>query len=138
MKLSEDWQVTFIGLAIVFIVSLGIFGKGGQTHTLQADPSATTEKILPASSGWSVSATLGTEKLETIVVPTTTGTGETYFITCEAGKLTLKDTSTLTLAPPTDSPNDALIVLENACSEPITLTYKLASIFRVPLFGWWK
>lgn len=133
--LSEDWQATLIGVAIVLIIGFGVLGAGPQTVRLTAAAGETQTIALLPISGWSVSAALDGATIPLADAPRNLTEGSTYLFTCANGTLTadpnpaLQDVLTL---PPAGR---AQLLLVNDCAGEVTITYRTSAAIRWPLFN---
>jgi hypothetical protein len=136
MKLSEDWLATIIGLVIVAVIGLGLFGPGPLEFTLSAEPGEQTQTEGEAANGWSVSAALNGERTS-IQQPegedfARLGAQTTYRFHCVEGIISADppafDSASYEVQPP------PMVVLDNACDVPVTLSYRRPYAIRWPLF----
>jgi hypothetical protein len=133
-SLSEDWQATLIGLAIVALIGIGLFGPGPQSLNLKAAPGESVSKTAVPTSGWKISATLGGEKITVENAPTTFLEAQDYPFTCSAGLITAEaGDSSLSLPP-----GGAYLSLTNNCDAEVSLTFSTDHAIRWPLFGLFK
>lgn len=127
--LSEDWQATLIGLAIVAVIGLGLIGPGPQTVTLKAAAGAAAEASAPAAGGWKTSATLDGAKVDVAgAVSSALAAGSLYAFTCQDGALALE-------AAAENGAGTAQIALANECAGEAVVTLKRDNAIPWPLFG---
>lgn len=127
LNLSEDWQATLVGLAIVAVIGLGLIGPGPQTVTLTAAPgAAAAEASAPAARGWQMSAALDGELIY-MAGGAALAAGGVYEFVCRDGAVTL--------AVRADSGGQPRLTLANECAGDVALTLKRESAIPWPLFG---
>lgn len=134
-SLSEDWQATIIGLAIVLIIGFGVIGAGPQNVRLTAGAGETQAIALLPISGWSVSATLAGESIPLADVPKQLAAGSTYLFTCSAGALTADPNPALQDGLTVPPAGRAQLLLINDCAGEVTITYRTSAAIRWPLFN---
>lgn len=128
LALSEDWQATLIGLAIVAVIGLGLIGPGPQTVTLKAAAGAAAEASAPAAGGWKASATLDGAKVDVVGAVSALAAGRVYAFTCQDGALALETAAE-------NGAGTAQIALTNDCAGEVALTLKRDNAIPWPLFG---
>lgn len=133
LKVSEDWLATIVGLAIVLVIGIGVFGPGPQTAklTTAAGESVSTEVL--ARDDWKVSATIGGEKTTIAMSYTALDSGKVYAYECLDGQIT-PIAETLDTATREDA-DKALISLQNNCDAKVVLTYQTDLAILWPIFG---
>lgn len=128
-RLTEDWIATLLGLAIVFIIGSGLIGPGPQSVSLKAKAGERVEADILARAGWTISVTLGDDKLS----PTTTfddlNAQTVYHYRCVDGQLI----SVGTAAEPKLASDKARLLLDNQCEATVSLSYKTSSAIPWPL-----
>lgn len=127
LALSEDWQATLIGLAIVALISLGLIGPGPQTVTLKAAAGAATESSAPAANGWKMSATLDGEKVDLTGAASALAAGSVYAFICRDGAVAVEMAAAAAGEPQ--------LTLTNACAGEVVVTLTRSNAIPWPLFG---
>ncbi len=126
LALSEDWQATLIGLALVAVIGLGLAGPGPQTVTLTAAPGAVAAGSAPAAGGWKTSATLDGQQVTVTGATAALAAGSQYQYVCRDGAVTVD------VAAGAGAPQ---LTLANDCAAEVTLTLARGSAIPWPLFG---
>ncbi|MGQ9887603.1 MAG: hypothetical protein ACUVSX_03845 [Aggregatilineales bacterium] len=126
--LSEDWQATLIGLAIVAAIGLGLIGPGPQTVTLKAGNGAAAEMSALAASGWKISATLDGDKIDVAGGVSALAVGSLYAFACRDGAVALEAAAV--------GDGQPRLTLINDCAGEVVVTLKRAGAIPWPLFGW--
>ena len=127
LNLSEDWQATLAGLAIVAVIGLGLIGPGPQTVTLTAAPGAAAEASAPAARGWKISAALDGESIY-MAGGAALAAGGVYEFVCRDGAVTL-------VVRAADGGGQPRLTLANECAGDVALTLKRENAIPWPLFG---
>jgi hypothetical protein len=136
LSLSEDWIATLVGLFIVFVVASGLLGPGPQSVSVKAAPDAQAQANARAMGGWRVSATVGSDRLDTATAPKTLSNEQIYTFTCEVNNaqenvLTVQETvrtdSSETQRPPQ-------IIVDNQCGADVTVSYTTNAAIPYPIF----
>jgi hypothetical protein len=127
LTLSEDWQATLVGLAIVAVIGLGLIGPGPQTVTLTAAPGAAAEAAAPAAAGWKTSAALGGDSVPVAGAVVTLMAGSVYEFACRDGAVALETRA--------DDAGQPQLALTNDCAADAVVTLKRDNAIPWPVFG---
>lgn len=133
-RLSEDWLATLIGLALVAVVGFGLLGPGAQSHRLEAEAGGDAVAYPLPIGGWTVSTTLGGEKVTVPDAPTALAAGSVTAFTCSDGQLALDPglAATISARPPGGK---ATLLVVNECAADVVVTYSTGALVRWPLFN---
>ncbi len=139
-RLSEDWLATLIGLALVAVVGFGLLGPGAQKHELKAEAGGDAVAYALPIGGWSVSATLGGQKVTVPDAPTSLAPEDALAparvvaFTCAGGQLALDPGLAATISARPEGGKATLLVV-NDCDADVIVTYSIGPLVRWPLFN---